>query len=329
MSSRTVLVTGGAGYVGSHACKLLAQSGYTPVTYDNLSRGHAEHVRWGPLEIGDVLDRDRLREVIRRYRPSAAMHFAAFAYVGESVARPLEYHRLNVGGLVNVVDELREIDCGRIVFSSTCATYGIPVRVPIAESDPQIPISPYGASKLYAESVLRDAGVAHGIGWMALRYFNAAGDDPELQTGEWHDPEPHVIPCAVRAALHQDVTFQILGNDHATYDGTAIRDYVHVMDLARAHVLALEHLERGGASSALNLGSEKGTSVLELVRSLEDVVGKKLDCVISPRRPGDPAAAVADSRAAYEILGWKPQVATIAEILETAVRWHRHAPHTL
>lgn len=328
--SSVVLVTGGAGYVGSHACKRLAAHGYTPVVYDNLSRGHAEFVKWGPLERGDVRDRERLLEVMRRHRPKVVLHFAAYAYVGESLAQPLDYYALNVGGVSNVLDAMRLTDCANIVFSSTCATYGNPARVPISEDDPQSPISPYGASKQFAERVIRDAAQAHGFGWLPLRYFNAAGDDPDLEIGEWHEPEPHVIPRLLAAALSDaSPPFEVLGNDYPTPDGTALRDYVHVDDLAEAHVAAVAHLLRGGVSGPVNLGNERGVSVLDLVRAVEAVTGRKLPLKFSPRRVGDPPAAIADSRLARERLGWTPATPDIESIIETAVRWHRHAPQTL
>lgn len=328
--STTVLVTGGAGYVGSHSCKQLAAQGYAPVVYDNLCRGHAEFVRWGPLERGDVRDRDRLVEVMRRHRPELVMHFAAFAYVGESFACPEDYYGLNVGGVATVLEAMRLAGCRHIVFSSSCATYGVPTRIPIAESDPQNPISPYGASKLFAERVIADAARAHGWGWIPLRYFNAAGADPDLEIGEWHEPEPHVIPRLLAAALGaQEAAFEILGADYPTADGTAVRDYVHVTDLAAAHVAAARHLLAGGASGPLNLGNERGVSVLELVRAVEEVGGRRLQTRVLERRPGDPPIAVADSGLARQRLGWKPERPDIREIIDSALRWHRHAPQTL
>lgn len=328
--SSTILVTGGAGYVGSHTCKRLAAHGYTPVVYDNLCRGHAEFVRWGPLERGDVRDRERLLEVMRRHRPQLVMHFAAFAYVGESFSRPEDYYGLNVGGVATVLEAMRLTGCPNIVFSSSCATYGVPTRVPIPENDPQIPISPYGASKLFAERVIEDAARAHGFGWIPLRYFNAAGADEGLEIGEWHEPEPHVIPRLLASALATGgAPFEILGHDYPTADGSAVRDYVHVSDLAAAHVAAAGQLLGGGASGPVNLGNERGVSVLELVRAVEEACGRKLQTRVLPRRPGDPPVAVADSRQAHQRLGWKPERPDIRDIIESALRWHRQMPHTL
>lgn len=238
-SNNNILVTGGAGYIGSHTCKALAQAGFTPVSYDNLVYGHRWAVRWGPLEEGDIGDRARLDAVLERYRPAAVMHFAAYAYVGESVLDPGKYYRNNVAGTLTLLEAMRDHGVGHVVFSSTCATYGEPERVPIDEDHPQRPINPYGASKQMIERMLGDFAAAHGLGWIALRYFNAAGADPNSEIGEQHDPETHLIPLALDVAASARPSITIYGDDYETPDGTCIRDYIHVSDLADAHVLAL------------------------------------------------------------------------------------------
>lgn len=331
MSGETVLVTGGAGYVGGHTCKQLAAHGYLPVVYDNLSRGHAEFVKWGPLERGDVRDLERLSSVMRTHRPAVVLHFAALAYVGESFAQPQHYYGINVGGTATVLDAMRLAACRHLVFSSSCASYGLPQRPLILESDAAAPLSPYGASKLVAERVIAECAAAHGFHWIALRYFNAAGADPDLEIGEWHEPEPHVLPRLIGAALGpaNGRPFEVLGADHATVDGSPVRDYVHVEDLASAHVAAVAELLRGAASGPINLGNGRGVSVFELVRAVEEVVGRRIQTIVSPRRPGDPPSAVADAGLAAARLGWHPRRPDIHEIIESAVRWHRRMPQTL
>ncbi len=252
---RTVLVTGGAGYVGSHACKALAAAGYRPVVLDDLSRGHAAAVQWGPLEVGSIADRACLDSVLERHRPGAVLHFAAFAYVGESMSEPLAYYRNNVGGTVTLLEAMRDHGVGRLVFSSTCATYGVPRELPIPESHPQEPINPYGRSKLMVERILADVDAAHGLRSIALRYFNAAGADPDGAIGEQHEPETHLVPLVLEAAAGRRECVTIHGTDYDTPDGTCLRDYIHVTDLAEAHVLALHALERGAGSTAYNLGN--------------------------------------------------------------------------
>lgn len=250
----SVLVTGGAGYIGSHACKALARAGYLPVAYDNLCLGHAHSVKWGPLEVGDISDRARLDEVLALHRPVAAMHFAAFAAVGESVADPARYYANNVAGTIVLLDALRDAGVSHFVFSSTCAVYGTPSRMPIVENTPRGPVNPYGRSKLIVEQILEDYGRAYGLGWTALRYFNAAGADPEGEIGEEHEPETHLIPRALMAVQGRLPHLDVFGTDYPTPDGTCIRDYIHVSDLADAHVAAIQRLGGGGGSIALNLG---------------------------------------------------------------------------
>jgi UDP-arabinose 4-epimerase len=317
-----VLVTGGAGYVGSHACKVLASEGHQSIVFDNLSRGHLDFVRWGLFENGDLLDAARLREVFLRHRPDAVMHFAAFAYVGESVEQPEIYYRNNVVGSLTLLETMYQCGVRSIVFSSTCAVYGIPARMPIIEDAPLQPINPYGHSKLTVERMLEDFEVAHGIRSVSLRYFNAAGADPDAEIGERHAHETHAIPLAVLAGLGKGDNFRLFGDDYDTPDGTAIRDYVHVNDLAVAHVAALDHLAGGGESVAVNMGTGHGTSVRELIDSVERVTGRQVPVDIAPRRPGDPPVLVADSASIQSKFGWQPRFQSIDEIVATAVRWH-------
>jgi UDP-arabinose 4-epimerase len=317
----TVLVTGGAGYIGSHACKALRQAGFTPIAYDNLSRGHAWAVKWGPLEQGDISDPAGLDAVMAKHRPVAVMHFAAYCYVGESVAEPALYYRNNVAGSLCLLEAMRRGGVARFILSSTCATYGNPQAAPISENHPQAPTSPYGASKLMVETMLRDFAAAYGLSWVSLRYFNAAGADPAAGIGEAHTPETHIIPLAIAAATGLQ-PFTIFGADYPTPDGTAIRDYIHVADLADAHVMALQHLLSGGRSLAVNLGTGHGYSVLEVLASVERVCGRKVPIRYGPRRAGDPSALVADAAEAHATLGWRPQYPQLETIVDTAWQWH-------
>jgi UDP-arabinose 4-epimerase len=321
-----VLVTGGAGYIGSHACKALARAGYRPVVFDNLSRGQRRAVRWGPLVEGDLAERDRLAAALREHRVSAVMHFAAYAYVGESVADPAMYYRNNLGGTLSLIEAMRESGVDKIVFSSTCATYGTPDSVPIRESAPQLPVNPYGETKLAIERALRWYGEAYGLRSASLRYFNAAGADPEGEIGECHDPETHLVPLVLQTALGQRERIEVYGTDYPTPDGTAIRDYVHVQDLAEAHLRALEHLGAGGGSVALNLGTGSGHSVRQVIAAAEAVSGRRILWRDSPRRPGDAPALVADPSLAAEILGWRPRLSDLETIVRTALAWHISQP---
>lgn len=320
---QTILVTGGAGYIGSHACKALSAAGYTPVAYDSLVYGHEWAVRWGPLERGDILDRARLDEVIVQYRPSAVLHFAAFAYVGESVVNPGNYYRNNVVGSLNLLEAARDHGINQFVFSSSCATYGVPARLPITEDTPQNPISPYGASKLMVERMLVDFGASHGLRSISLRYFNAAGADPFAEIGEDHEPETHLIPLALQAATGRCPHITIFGVDYDTVDGSCVRDYIHVADLADAHVKALQLLETGSPSGVYNLGNGRGFSVLEVIRSVERVTSLTVPVQRGSRRVGDPAVLVSDASRARQVLGWQPQVVELDEIVSTAWCWHR------
>jgi UDP-arabinose 4-epimerase len=320
--SEAVLVTGGAGYIGSHACKALARAGYRPVVFDDLSRGHRAAVRWGPLVEGNLTERDKLAAAFDQYRVSAVMHFAAYAYVGESVADPALYYANNLGGSMSLLEAMREAGVDKIVFSSTCATYGTPGEVPIRETAPQLPVNPYGETKLAIERALHWYGEAYGLRWVSLRYFNAAGADPDGETGERHEPETHLVPLVLQAALGERQQIDIYGTDYPTPDGTAIRDYIHVQDLAEAHLRALEHLGAGRQSVALNLGTGCGHSVREVILAAEAVIGKPIPSRAAARRPGDPPALVADPGLAAELLGWRAQISDLATIVRTALAWH-------
>lgn len=322
-----VLVTGGAGYIGSHTCQALARNGYVPVVFDNLVYGHRDAVQWGPLVVGDIQDPLALASAFATYRPVAVIHFAAFAYVGESVTEPGKYYRNNVAGTISLLEAMRRADVSTIVFSSTCATYGVPERMPIAEDMAQRPINPYGHSKLMIEQILSDYERAHGLRSAALRYFNAAGADPEGRIGERHDPETHLIPRALMAVTGDIPHLDVFGEDYPTPDGTCLRDYIHVCDLAKGHVLALQHLlDKGrqnlGASLRLNLGTGRPTSVREIVATVEKVSGRACPVRYSPRRAGDPPALYADPAQAREILGFSADYDSIEKIVKTAWDFH-------
>lgn len=316
-----ILVTGGAGYIGSHTCKALARAGHEPIVFDSLVYGRAEAVKWGPLEQGDILDSARLDAVIQRHRPDIVMHFAAFAYVGESVADPAKYYRNNIIGSLSLLDAMVRNGIDKIIFSSTCATYGVPEELPISEDTAQKPINPYGFTKLAVERALADYGRAYGVKWAAMRYFNAAGCDPEGELGEEHDPETHAIPLAIMAALGTGPRFKVFGTDYDTPDGTAIRDYIHVSDLATAHVLGAEYLNDGGESQAFNLSTGRGVSVLDIVRSAEEATGRKVPAEHVGRRAGDPPVLYAVAEKANRLLGWSPSFTAIDETVATAARW--------
>ena len=319
---QTVLVTGGAGYVGSHACLALAQAGFRPVVFDDLSNGHREHVQWGPLEVGDIRDAGRLDAVFAAHQPVAVLHFAARIEVGESVRDPGAFFDVNVGGAITLIEAARRAGVNALVFSSTCATFGEPVRMPMDETHPQAPLNPYGRSKLMVEQALADYDRYVGFRSTVLRYFNAAGADPEGRIGEWHEPETHAIPLALQVALGQRSHFTIFGEDYDTPDGTAVRDYVHVLDLADAHVSALKRLLAGGTSTSFNLGSGEGTSVRQLVDGVGRAVGSPLKVELASRRMGDAPMLVADNGRARRELGWAPS-RDLDVILSSAWRWHR------
>lgn len=317
----TILVTGGAGYIGSHACKQLAKAGYQPVTVDNLSRGHQWAVKWGPLEVVDIADRAAMSVVFKKYRPAAVLHFAAYAYAGESVTDPALYYGNNVAASWNLLEAMREANVRHIVFSSTCATYGEMPNEPVREDAPQSPVSPYGFSKLAIERMLLDYGAAYGFKAVMPRYFNAAGADPDGDIGEAHDPEPHLIPNVLRAAAGLPPALKIFGSDYPTPDGTCVRDYIHVTDLADAHVLALRALLSEGLTGAFNLGNGNGYSNKQVIEAARRVTGREIPCEFVARRAGDPPLAVGDAARARKILGWKPQYHQLDTIIETAWRW--------
>ncbi len=318
--SKTVFVTGGAGYVGSHCAKAFSKAGWTVVTYDNLSRGHRDLVKWGDLIEGDILDRASLSAALEQVRPDAVAHFAAYAYVPESMTQPAVYYRNNVVGTMNLLDAMIKADVRQMVFSSSCATYGISDEL-ITEDTPQNPINPYGETKKICEKMIRDYGTAHDLRSVILRYFNAAGCDPEGETGERHDPEPHVIPLAIRGAMDGTFTFNILGGDYDTPDGTCVRDYIHVSDLADAHERALDYLSGGGVSEIFNLGTGQGSSVMQLADAVSKVAGKVVPRVIAERRPGDPPILVASAEKAQDVLGWQPKRSDLESILTSAWDW--------
>ena len=323
----SILVTGGAGYIGSHTCKALHNAGFTPVTVDNLVYGHREAVKWGPFIEGDLNDRSLLERVIHEHAVTAVIHLAAYAYVGESMRCPEKYFSNNVVNTLNLLDAMKSCDTGYIVFSSTCATYGLPQALPIDEQHLQNPVNPYGESKLFIERALKWYEVAHGLKSVALRYFNAAGADAEGEIGEDHTPETHLIPLVIEAALGIRRHVEIFGADYPTPDGTAIRDYIHVADLGDAHVRALEYLLAGGDSVALNLGTGRGYSVKEVISAVETVSGRSVPTRLAPRRPGDPSELVADAGNARQRLGWVPRHSSLENIARTAWEWHqaRHA----
>ncbi|HEU0070904.1 MAG TPA: UDP-glucose 4-epimerase GalE [Alphaproteobacteria bacterium] len=318
-----VLVTGGAGYVGSHCCKALAYAGLRPIVYDNLSTGHDWAVKWGPLEQGDVLDRARLDEVIAKHKPVAALHFAALSQVGESMTQPARYWRVNVAGSLTLLEALIAAEVKCFVFSSTAAIFGIPDRVPIVEDQLHAPINPYGQSKLAVEHILKDFTAAYGLRATALRYFNAAGADAESEIGEDHSPESHLIPLVLDAAAGRRPDIAMFGEDYPTPDGTCLRDYIHVADLADAHVLALKRLIGGGETRFFNLGNGNGFSVREVIATAKQVTGRDFAVRVAARRAGDPPSLVADATQAKATLGWAPQRAALQVQIADAWRWHQ------
>ena len=317
-----ILVCGGAGYIGSHINKQLNIEGYDAVVFDNLVYGHREAVKWGEFVKGDLEDIGALETVFKDHTIDAVFHFAAYAYVGESVKEPEKYYYNNVANTLNLLKVMRKYGCNKIIFSSTCATYGEPDHVPITEDMPQNPINPYGATKLMVERIFKDYHDAYGLDFAVLRYFNAAGGDPECEIGESHDPETHIIPLVLDAAGGQREDIKVFGTDYDTPDGSCVRDYIHVTDLASAHLLALHYLENGGTSDFFNLGNSVGTSVLEVVEAAKRVTGRDFKVTKAPRRPGDPAKLVGSSEKAQRVLGWKPKYGDIDVIVRDAWNWH-------
>lgn len=321
MTDTPILVVGGAGYIGSHTCLELSKRGFLPIVYDNLSNGHGEFVRWGPLERGDIRDRERLDEVMRTYQPAAILHFAALIEVGESVKDPVSFYDNNVIGSLTLLSAAQAAGIKAFVFSSTCATYGLPEMVPIDEQHRQAPINPYGRTKWIVEQALKDYDQYNQFRSVILRYFNAAGADFDCRVGEWHTPETHAIPLAIDAGLGRRQGFKVFGSDYETRDGTCVRDYIHVLDLADAHVRAVEYLLKDGPSVELNLGTGTGTTVKELLSAIEDVSGRPFPVEYIGRREGDSHTLVANNDKARNVLGWVPRYA-LKDIIESAWKWH-------
>jgi UDP-glucose-4-epimerase GalE len=317
-----VLVAGGAGYIGSHTCKLLAAAGHNPVVLDDLSTGHSWAVKWGPLVVGDIGDRTLVLATLKRFKIHALIHFAAYAYVGESLKRPREYFDNNVTKTLTLLDALLAAGVDKVVFSSSCATYGVPRLLPITEDHPQVPISPYGASKLFVENILRWYELAYGLRYANLRYFNAAGADPDGELGEDHTPETHIIPLVIAAAQGKRSAIEIFGTDYDTKDGTAVRDYIHVCDLANAHIKALDYLFTCDKNISVNLGTGRGYSIYDIISAVEVVGGRRVSIIESSRRIGDPAALIANSQLGKSLLGWEPVHSDLATIVRTAWKWH-------
>ncbi|MGO4437298.1 UDP-glucose 4-epimerase GalE [Rhizobium sp. RAF56] len=321
MSEETVLVVGGAGYIGSHTCLELASRGFKPVVFDNFSNGHREFVKWGPAEEGDIRDRGRVDEVLAKHKPAAILHFAALIEVGQSVVDPVSFYENNVIGTLTLLSAAQAAGIKAFVFSSTCATYGLPQSLPLDETHRQVPINPYGRTKFIVEQALADYDRYTGFRSVCLRYFNAAGADFEGRIGEWHKPETHAVPLAIEAALGRRQGFKVFGSDYETRDGTCVRDYIHVLDLADAHVRAVDYLLKGGETVALNLGTGTGTTVKELLSAIEDVTGRPFPVDYAERREGDSPTLVADNDKARAVLGWVPQY-DLSDIIRTAYEWH-------
>ena len=322
----TILVTGGAGYIGSHAVLTLQNAGYEVIVLDNLVYGHqdlVETVLQAKLIVGDTCDHALLQQVFSQYKIDAVMHFAAYAYVGESVTKPAKYYRNNVVGTLTLLEAMLDAGVNNFVFSSTCATYGVPDSVPIKEEQPQNPINPYGATKLMVERMLQDFARAYDFRSVCLRYFNAAGADPEARLGEDHDPETHLIPLVLQTALGHRESISIFGTDYDTPDGSCIRDYIHILDIAQAHILALEYLLQDGKTDVFNLGNGNGFSVKQVIETARKVTGKEIKVQMSDRRPGDPPVLVGSGAKARNILGWQPQYSNLEDIIAHAWQWHQ------
>ncbi len=319
-----ILVVGGAGYIGSHTNKELNRRGYQTLIYDNLVYGHKESVKWGKLEVGDLAEEEHLERIFQENPIDAVLHFAAYAYVGESVAKPAKYYKNNVCNTIQLLDIMRKYQVNHIIFSSTCATYGVPDKMPITEDMPQKPVNPYGATKWMVERILEDYRKAYGINYCCLRYFNAAGADPEGELGESHMPETHLIPLILDAASGKRESISIFGTDYPTKDGTCVRDYIHVSDLADAHIRALEYLIKGGESSCFNLGNGNGDSVRHVIEVAKQVTGREIKVKEEKRRAGDPPILIGSAKKAAKVLGWEPRYAEIETIMEHAWKWHEN-----
>lgn len=324
--NKKILVVGGAGYIGSHMCKHLSKNGYSPLVLDNLVYGHREAVQWGPLIQGSIEDARLLDKVFSEHDIYGVMHFAAYAYVGESVEDPAKYYRNNVAATLCLLEAMVRHGIDRFIFSSSCATYGEPVRIPMTEDHPQSPINPYGRTKLMVEQVLEDFERAYGLRSISLRYFNAAGADPDGELGEDHNPETHLIPLVLQTALGRREAIHIFGDDYPTTDGTCVRDYIHVEDLSHAHLIAMERLLDGASGEKFNLGNGEGYSVNQVIETARRVTGKSIPAKMDPRRPGDPPSLIGSSEKAMRDLGWKPKYPDLETILETAWNWHRRHP---
>jgi UDP-glucose-4-epimerase GalE len=324
-----ILVTGGAGYIGSHTCKQLNAAGYRAIVLDNLVQGHTWAVKWGPLRIGDIGDQQFVRSIIKEFDIAGVIHFAAHAYVGESMQNPQKYFKNNVANTLTFFDALLEGGVNKIVFSSSCATYGNPHELPIKETHIQQPVNPYGASKLMIENVLNWYSHAYDLRPIIFRYFNAAGADPDGDLGEEHSPETHLIPLVIAAAQGKNSNLEIFGTDYDTPDGTAVRDYIHVTDLASAHVKGIAHLLRGGNAEIMNLGTGEGHTIRKVISAVEAVSERKVVYKDGPRRPGDPASLVANAARAAAVLGWRPSLSNLETIVQTAWRWHEQSSRSL
>ncbi|HEU64345.1 MAG TPA: UDP-glucose 4-epimerase GalE [Chlamydiae bacterium] len=320
---KPILVTGGAGYIGSQNCKELAKRGFLPITFDNLSTGNENFIKWGSFFKGDLKDKDRLSWVIKKTKPTAVMHFAANALVSESIKNPKKYYENNVIGTLNLLNAMLENDIRYLIFSSSCATYGHPQFSPMCENHPQEPISPYGKSKYMIEQILKDYKKAYNLKYISLRYFNAAGADLDVEIGEDREEESHLIPLAIDTALGINSDLNIYGTDFNTKDGTAIRDYIHVQDLATAHMRSLNYLFDQKRSLELNLGSETGFSVLEVINEIQSITNTKITMNFLPRREGDPEMLFATSKKAKEHLLWEPKFSDLKTILTSAIKWHK------
>lgn len=316
-----ILIVGGAGYIGSHVNKILYAKGYQTIVIDNLISGHRESVKWGIFELCDLADIEQIRHLFKKYSIRAVLHFAAFAYVGESVQNPQKYYINNVTNTLNLLQVMLEANVNYLVLSSTCATYGNPVEIPITENHPQNPINPYGKSKLMIEQILKDYCDAYGLNYVLLRYFNAAGADPDAEIGEMHEPETHLIPNILDVALGKKACVKIYGTDYDTFDGTCIRDYIHVTDLAKAHLLALEYLLARGKSEAFNLSNGIGFSVKQVLEKAREITDKDINAIKEERRPGDPPILIGNAKKAMTILKWQPEFEDLSIILETAWSW--------
>jgi len=317
-----ILIVGGAGYIGSAVNKILNNIGYETIVFDNLSNGHIELVKWGKFYKGDLANISDIENVFIQNHIDCVMHFSAFAYVGESVENPAKYYRNNVSNTLNLLDVMIKYGVKRFIFSSTCAVYGIPSEIPIPENHPLNPLNPYGMTKFMVEKILKDYDKSYGLKYVSFRYFNASGADPSAEIGEWHEPETHLIPLAIYNAIGLREYITVFGTDYPTPDGTCVRDYIHVNDIAKAHILGMEYLKSNNRSDFFNLGNGDGFSVREILDIVEKITGKKLNIVYGNRREGDPPFLVGSSKKAKDVLGWEPEFNNIYDIIETAYKWH-------